>query len=187
MATNKASQICGISLALGTLILVACGGETTENVTNISQMGMDVVSSVGDLPKCSADNEGELAFVKGETSARICVDGKWFATKESVSDTVVLAGDTVLVSKIDTLVLAGDTVFLAGGKDTVLVSKIDTLFIEGSDLSCETKPLADSSGLKILCNGDSIGVAQGLLDILFPPPVDLHIYRRYPYLPFPSL
>lgn len=158
MATNKASQICGISLALGTLILVACGGETTENVTNISQMGMDVVSSVGDLPKCSADNEGELAFVKGETSARICVDGKWFATKESVSDTVVLAGDTVLVSKIDTLVLAGDTVFLAGGKDTVLVSKIDTLFIEGSDLSCETKPLADSSGLKILCNGDSIGV-----------------------------
>ena len=158
MATNKASQICGISLALGTLILVACGGETTENVTNISQMGMDVVSSVGDLPKCSADNEGELAFVKGETSARICVDGKWFATKEAVSDTVVLAGDTVLVSKIDTLVLAGDTVFLAGGKDTVLVSKIDTLFIEGSDLSCETKPLADSSGLKILCNGDSIGV-----------------------------
>ncbi|MBQ3720106.1 MAG: hypothetical protein II850_03820 [Fibrobacter sp.] len=126
MATNKASQICGIILALGTLILAACGGETTENVTNINQMGVDVVSSVGDLPKCTGDNEGEQAFVKGETSARICVDGKWFATKESVSDTVVLAGDTV--------------------------------YMGTGDLSCTTKELADGSGLKIVCNGDSIGV-----------------------------
>ena len=142
MATNKASQVitgvarqtlcavipakAGIFLALGTLILAACGGETTENVTNISQMGMDVVSSVGDLPKCTGDNEGEQAFVKGETSARICVDGKWFATKESVSDTVVLAGDTV--------------------------------YMGTGDLSCTTKELADGSGLKIVCNGDSIGV-----------------------------
>lgn len=142
MATNKASQVitgvarqtlcavipakAGIFLALGTLILAACGGETTENVTNISQMGMDVVSSVGDLPKCTGDNEGEQAFVKGETSARICVDGKWFATRESVNDTVVLAGDTV--------------------------------YMGTGDLSCTTKELADGSGLKIVCNGDSIGV-----------------------------
>lgn len=142
MATNKAFQVitgvarqtlcavipakAGIFLALGTLVLVACGDETTENVTNISQMGMDVVSSVGDLPKCTGDNEGEQAFVKGETSARICVDGKWFATKESVSDTVVLAGDTV--------------------------------YMGTGDLSCTTKELADGSGLKIVCNGDSIGV-----------------------------
>ena len=116
MATNKASQICGIFLALGTLVLAACGGETTENVTNISQMGMDVVSSVGDLPKCTGDNEGEQAFVKGETSARICVDGKWFATASN------------------------------GGEGVA------------TEFSCATKELSDKSGLKIICNGDSIGV-----------------------------
>ena len=141
-----------LPLIASAFLLVACGEQgTTENITQINQMGMDVVASVDELPECSKDNEGEMAFVKGETSARVCVDEKWFATKESVSDTVVIAGgkDTVLVSSVDTVVVAGDT---------VLVSKTDTLFVEGGDLSCETKPLADSSGLKIICNGDSIGV-----------------------------
>ena len=134
------------------LFFAACGEQgTTENITQINQMGMDVVASVDELPECTKDNEGEQAFVKGETSARVCVDEKWFATKESVSDTVVIAGgkDTVLVSSIDTIVVAGDT---------VLVSKTDTLFVENGDMSCTTEPLADSSGLKIVCNGDSIGV-----------------------------
>ena len=137
---------------LSAALLVACGEQgTTENITQINQMGMDVVASVDELPECTKDNEGEQAFVKGETSARVCVDEKWFATKESVSDTVVIAGgkDTVLVSSIDTVVVAGDT---------VLVSKTDTLFVESGDMSCTTEPLADSSGLKIVCNGDSIGV-----------------------------
>ena len=141
-----------LPLIASAFLLVACGEQgTTENITQINQMGMDVVASVDELPECTKDNEGEMAFVKGETSARVCVDEKWFATKESVSDTVVIAGgkDTVLVSSVDTVVVAGDT---------VLVSKTDTLFVEGGDLSCETKPLADSSGLKIICNGDSIGV-----------------------------
>ena len=115
----------GIFLAF---LLAACGEQgSTENITQINQMGMDVVASVDELPECTKENEGEMAFVRGETSARVCVDEKWFATKESISDTVV-------------------------------VSKIDTLFIEDGDFSCETKPLADSSGVKIICNGDSIGV-----------------------------
>ena len=90
--------------------LSACG-DSVENTT-INQMGMDVVEKVGDLPKCASENEGEMAFVKGETSARICVDGEWYAT------------------------VAGD----------------------GPDFSCKTEELKDKSGLKIVCNGDSIGV-----------------------------
>ena len=117
MATNKAS------LALVALFLAACGESTTENITQqINQTGMDVVESVKDLPKCTKDNEGEVAWVKGENSSRVCVDGKWFATK-------------------DTLVVAGDTVYMDGG-----------------DFSCTTKELKDKSGIKIICNGDSIGV-----------------------------
>jgi uncharacterized protein (TIGR02145 family) len=104
------------TLALSSLLFFAACGEqgTTENVTNINQIGMEVVSSVKDLPKCTKDNEGEQALVKGETSVRVCVDGKWFATV---------------------------------AKDS-----------SDNEFSCTTKELKDKSGLKIICNGDSIGV-----------------------------
>ncbi|WP_297698958.1 fibrobacter succinogenes major paralogous domain-containing protein [uncultured Fibrobacter sp.] len=115
------------TLALSSLFFAACGEQgTTENVTNINQIGMEVVSSVKDLPKCTKDNEGEQALVKGESSIRVCVDGKWFATKESAKDTVFVAGDTV--------------------------------YLDNGNYSCTTKELKDKSGLKIICNGDSIGV-----------------------------
>ena len=108
-------------ISLFSILLAACGESgTTENVTQINEMGMDVVASVGDLPKCTKDNEGEQAFVKGETSARICVDGKWFATTQK--------------------------------------STKDTVVVDGGDISCTTKQLKDKSGVKIICNGDSIGV-----------------------------
>ena len=101
-----------LPLAAITVLLIACGESTTENVTNVNQMGMDVVKSVKDLPECTKENEGEQAWVKGESSTRVCVDGKWFATVAS----------------------------------------------DSSALTCTTKELADGSGLKIICNGDSIGV-----------------------------
>ena len=82
------------ALALSSLFFLAACGEqgTTENITQINQMGMEVVSSVKDLPKCTKDNEGEQALVKDETFPRICVDGKWFASKETARDTVYLDG-----------------------------------------------------------------------------------------------
>ena len=102
------------SLKMGSLLamamLFAACGDTVEN--QINQMGMEVVDKVGDLPKCTDDNEGEQAYVRGEASPRICIDGEWFSTK------------------------SGDA----------------------SDFSCTTKELKDGSGLKIVCNGDSIGV-----------------------------
>ena len=107
-------------IMLATLLLVACGGDTVEEVTQVNQMGMEVVSKVSELPKCTKNIEGEQAFVKGETSARICVDGKWFATVQE--------------------------------------AKKDTVYLDGGDLSCTTKQLKDKSGVKIICNGDSIGV-----------------------------
>ena len=129
------SLLKSYSASLVAILLAACGESTTENVTNINQMGMDVVESVKELPKCEKDNEGEIAWVKGENTSRVCVDGKWFATKESVRDTVIVQGGK------DTVVIAGDTVYMDGG-----------------DFSCTTKELKDKSGIKIICNGDSIGV-----------------------------
>ena len=100
---------CAAVAASCLMLLSACG----DTVENVYQTGSDVVSSVEDLPKCSDKNEGELAWVKGEPSVRICSDGEWFAT----------------ISK------DGD-----------------------ADFSCKTEELKDGSGLKIICNGDSIGV-----------------------------
>lgn len=101
----------GLSLTIFAL-LVACGDQTT--IENVTRAGMDVVASVGDLPECTEENEGEYAFVKDEEETRICVDGKWKPAA---------APD------------AGNSAF-----------------------SCKTEELEDKSGLKIVCNGDSIGV-----------------------------
>ena len=100
-----------LAFASAAFLLAACGDEVTE-VTQVNQASMEIVSSVSKLPKCTSDNEGEMALVKGETSVRVCVDGEWFATA------------------------SGDA----------------------GDFSCKTEELKDGSGLKIICNGDSIGV-----------------------------
>ncbi len=120
-------RVAYLLIAVVTAVLLAACGDTVENVSQINQMGMDVVASADDLPECSDENEGDQAYVKGETSARLCVDGKWLVTDRG--------------SAKDTIVLAGDTIYLGGG-----------------DFSCKTEELADKSGLKIVCNGDSIGV-----------------------------
>ena len=118
--SSKALSAAFFLCMLSSFLFTACGDDgTTENVTNITQMGVEVVASVEDLPKCEKDNQGEQALVKGESSVRVCVDGKWFVTKESTKDTV---------------------------------------YVEDGDFSCTTKELKDKSGLKIVCNGDSIGV-----------------------------
>ena len=97
------------------IFLTACGeNTTTEKIVEVAAGGTEIVESVKDLPKCTKENEGGLALVKGESSVRVCVDGKWFATVS---------------------------------KDT-----------SSADFSCTTKELNDKSGLKIICNGDSIGV-----------------------------
>ena len=130
-ATGSRAFLAALSLVscLSPLVLFTACGEstTTEKIVEVATGGTEIVSSVKDLPKCTKDNQGEQALVKGETSVRVCVDGKWFAT----------------VSKSEK-----DTVFVAG----------DTVYLEKGDFSCTTKQLKDKSGLKIICNGDSVGV-----------------------------
>ena len=112
LSLSKGRSVEGsLAAFLVAILLSACGeSTTTEKIVEVATGGTEIVSSVKDLPKCTKDNQGEQALVKGETSVRVCVDGKWFAT----------------VSK----------------------SEKDTVF----------KQLKDKSGLKIICNGDSIGV-----------------------------
>ena len=76
------SKCLGISLSIA-FLLSACGESgTTENITQINQSNMDVVADVSLLPPCSATNEGELVWVKGETTPRMCSAGLWYAVAE---------------------------------------------------------------------------------------------------------
>lgn len=102
---------------LASLPIVFFFAACDDSVDSASQVGMEIVSSEDDLPKCTKDNKGEQVFVEDEMSARVCIDGDWVSA--------------------------------AGGKDTVYLE---------SELSCKTVELKDGSGLKIVCNGDSIGV-----------------------------
>ena len=77
---------------------------------------VDVVAKVSDLPDCTKENEGAQVFVKSDSAARICMDGKW-QFLGTVYTTTVKANTT-----------------------------------------CSVKNLKDGSGVKIICNGDSIGV-----------------------------
>lgn len=137
----KKSVLLQISLVpslLATSLLVACDEATIENITQVGQATVDVVDSIDNIPKCSAENEGYQIFVKGEQSARICVDNEWILMSESAVDTIVLAGEK------------------------------DTVYISNSEISCMTMELVDKSGLKLLCNGDSVGVLRDGLDEQVP-------------------
>lgn len=99
-------------------LLAACSDEsTTEKIVEVTSSGVDVVSDISMLPDCGKSNDRELVWVKGETTPRICSEGKWYAVAEgSVSAT------------------------------------------------CFSEPLADGSGIKIICGGDSIGVLLNGMD-----------------------
>ena len=113
MNQNQTTLIAALFVAI---LFSACGDDsTTEKIVEVAAEHTAIVADVSELPKCNKDNEGGHAYVKGETSERICVDGKWFALKESEG-------------------------------------------VSDFDFSCTTKELKDKSGLKIICNGDSIGV-----------------------------
>lgn len=124
-------------LTLGKIVLgflfasfyTACDESTTENITQVNQVGMDVVSAEKDLPECTAENEGAQAFVKGESSARICSDSDWVLPSGRI-DTVYVEGgkDTVIVR---------DSVFVQGGTDTVYVNSKDTIYVVGVDTTLQ--------------------------------------------------
>ena len=67
-------------------------------------------------------------------------------------------GEQVYVKSEETVRLCvdGDWAAASNGRDTVFVAG-DTVYRD-AELSCKTVELKDKSGLKIVCNGDSIGV-----------------------------
>lgn len=94
---------CGIFLA-------ACG----DDVTKVTNSGLDVVASADSLGKCTGERFGEMMFAQKENAVFVCADSAW--------QNVSAAGDS------------------SDGK------------------ACAVEMLADSSGYKVVCGGDSVGV-----------------------------
>lgn len=96
---------------LTALFLAACGDEITE--VN-EQKGMKIIAGGEELPDCTKDNVGEIAYVTDSSDVYYCVDGKWLTLKGEDGDDGkdgengkdgVSSKDTVIVTKKDTIVV----------------------------------------------------------------------------------
>ena len=77
-------RLLGSALLFLILCLTACSESSiTDDFVDRDDMG--VVSTVDDLPPCTADNDGEPFFVKSEKIIRVCSDAKWYAVREEES------------------------------------------------------------------------------------------------------
>ena len=121
----------GVALIGSTaLLLSACGDEITE-VTEVNEVGMKVIEKGEALPKCSSDNEGAMIYAVDSAAAYFCVNRKWTSMKGEKGDQGEPGKD---------------------GKQGKQGEQGDA----GS--SCTMEALLDSSGFKVLCGGDSVGV-----------------------------
>ena len=162
----------------GLLMLAACGDDSTTNNFDNTAIESFTLKS---LPDCSSENQGMLAFVKNDSTLRVCYDAEWFVLngkpgqKGNPGDpgeqgdpgkpgAPGQAGDdgtgcTVTTLKDSTglkLVCDGDSIgVIKHGKqgDPGNPGK------NGADcIPCTTEQLADNSGYKIVCGGDSVAV-----------------------------
>ena len=109
-----------LSLSLfALLLLLACSNDTTEIISQSIPDNIEVVAEESDLPECNDESEGVQVMVKGESVARICVDGGW-------------------------------TNAIKPGKDTVN--------LKNENIPCYTQSISGGKGVKVVCNGDSVGV-----------------------------
>ena len=99
------------------VLLIGCGDDLVNEVTEVDRLSLGVVSEVEDLPDCDSDAEGKVVWVTDVNRYYACTDGEWIAYAE---------GNTPKEHSIE----------------------------------CSTKELKNGSGVKVVCNGDSIGVLQ---------------------------
>jgi len=123
--------------ATAAILLSACGGDVVTEVTEVNETGMKVLDKGEKMPKCNADSEGDMIYALDSAGAFICIDKKW----------------TSLNGKDGEPGEKGDK-----GDQGKKGEKGDQGEKGEDGASCTAKALADSSGYKIICGGDSVGV-----------------------------
>ena len=167
-------------------LLTACL-DSSDSATSSGadgKSGMDVVASSDDLPECETANNGEQVYVTDERMARVCVNGKWQAVgsnsintvyvsttcetkllKDSSGVKIICGGDSIGVVKNGARGLQGEKGDTGAqgiqgekGEQGVQGAKGDKGDAGADGTGCTMEMLKDASGLKVICNGDSVGV-----------------------------
>lgn len=120
-------------VALTATLLVACGDEVTE-VTEVHETGMKIVEEGEKLPECTTENEGTMVYALDSAASYACINREW--TSFNGKD-------------------GADGKDGSDGKDGEDGAKGDK---GESGTSCTMESLLDSSGFKVICGGDSVGV-----------------------------
>lgn len=152
--------------------VTACDG--TTNVTENSGVNT-IVSAYTELGKCSAENEGDVIFVKDSSALYFCVDSVW-KIMSVVSDSGKAAQVSCSMEELSDvagykMVCGGDSIGVVyngekgddgstgmRGKKGEKGDKGDKGDKGNDGKSCTAVALADNSGYKIICGMDSVGV-----------------------------
>lgn len=164
MAINKRGAFVVLCLMLG---LIACGDD--DSSSSSASYNMDVVSKVSELPKCTKSNEGEMAWVKGESSARVCIDEKWFSTIGSDSSVTFSCTTKELKDQSGVkIICGGDSVGVVyNGKDGTdgkdgKNGKDGSSGKNGTDgVGCSIAKI-DEQKVRVICGKDSTVLYVGL-------------------------
>lgn len=188
-------QMPYLMVFLSFLLLMACSEQgTTENITQITQNGMDVIDDVSLLPPCSASNEGEMIWITNEATPRNCREGKWYAVAEG-SVTATCFTEPLFDGSGVKIICGGDSIGVVyngidgtpgtpgnDGKDGI--DGVDgkdgedgtdgTNGQDGSDgvdgvdgKGCSIEPIDDTS-VRVICGDDSTILFTGSAESLAP-------------------
>lgn len=179
-------QMPYLMVFLSFLLLMACSEQgTTENITQITQNGMDVIDDVSLLPPCSASNEGEMVWITNEATPRNCREGKWYAVAEG-SVTATCFTEPLFDGSGVKIICGGDSIGVVyngidgapgipgnDGKD----GEDGTDGTNGQDGSdgvdgvdgkgCSMEPIDDTS-VRVICGDDSTILFTGSAESLAP-------------------
>lgn len=179
-------QMPYLMVFLSFLLLMACSEQgTTENITQITQNGMDVIDDVSLLPPCSASNEGEMIWITNEATPRNCREGKWYAVAEG-SVTATCFTEPLFDGSGVKIICGGDSIGVVyngidgtpgtpgnDGKDGEdgtdgTNGKDGSDGVDGVDgKGCSIEPIDDTS-VRVICGDDSTILFTGSAESLAP-------------------
>ena len=156
------------SMALAAhLALVACGDDVTK-MTEVNQVtGMPVVNSYDALPKCEAENEGFAFYAADSGKVYFCIDKSWVVLngKDGAVGPAGEKGEDGAPGEKGNAGPKGKKGDEGKQGDKGDDGEPGTPGEDGT--TCVTEALADESGYKILCDGDSVGVLHhGIIEFL---------------------
>ena len=138
------NRVLAASAAISfSLLLAACSDKVTEvtKVVEVQNGPISTVSSENELPDCVKDNNGSFAFAEDKKNIFVCYDQKWYVLNGKDGATVAVKDG-------------------ANGKNGANGANGKDGSNGENGASCSGVPFksGDSTGFKIVCGGDTLGV-----------------------------